>query len=77
MYIFSILCLLSILGSLLALKNPICADSLLGFGVCNTIITRIGYNPWTNDCTSKNFVACGVYGTAYNSIKECEDKCKE
>ncbi|XP_043662774.1 uncharacterized protein LOC122626543 [Drosophila teissieri] len=67
----------SILGCVAALKDPSCAFELFGQGACNTLITRIGYSRWENTCTSKRFVACDTDGTSFESIKECEDKCKE
>ncbi|XP_070855656.1 uncharacterized protein Sfp23F [Drosophila suzukii] len=78
MFIFFKIYLISyILCCVSALKDPYCADQLVGFGTCNTLITRIGYKRWENECTSMNFIACEVLGTSYDSIKECEDKCKE
>ncbi|XP_032578542.1 uncharacterized protein LOC116801671 [Drosophila sechellia] len=78
MHLYKIICLICfILGCASALKDPSCAIELFGQGACNTLITRIGYLPWENMCTSKNFVACDTDGTSFESIKECEDKCKE
>ncbi|XP_017047365.1 kappaPI-actitoxin-Avd3b [Drosophila ficusphila] len=78
MQLFLIVCLICFVYTCrAALKNSICDDEVYSVGACNALHWRIGYTVRNNKCARRSYGGCETGGTTYNTIKECEDMCKE